>query len=637
MTIASGLHRLLSWLHPDRTTSNGPRRVRPNGFDVMPSAALAAGIVLCGTLVFRWLRFTLFSGTEMTDVRWEQTSLPETAYLVLSSCLPALFWILVVCLAVRSLKQERQFVVSITLVGVVLIVGELDMAWYQLAHRHATINDARAFITEFGSWRDQYGISISSSLKTVLRICIGFVFFLGIYYLLRRAPRKNKGYTPSRFRLIPVLLLLIGAILADSVLMGYAMSKRRNQWIEVGIQNPLRITAIDRMFLDQFADSSNLRDLQLELKKVGTPVIRPNRSSTEIAKTPVQFDILLLAIEGLNSNLADAETTPKFTKFAAQAIIALDHYSTGNVTEYGALGLLYGEPLEFYRGTTILPWRHRKTRLETLGHSRYLERLSRNGYRTRAIAPGVTNWADVSNYLSDFTEPALMPTGIDGVSEAVAEQLQQPGLDFVFAYYAGTHFPYKHAKQFSRFQPEVPETFDFLGWDLHAHQEEIRNRYRNCLQEFDSWLAHLLDRIDLTKTIVVITGDHGEEFFERGRLSHASSLDKPQISTPLVLYVPGRSPAVITKVTSHLDVMETLLHMLNLPPEPGAYGRSIFLDDPLAHAAVAMMNRPETPNMFAIVTGKRKMLIDTTTKRVIAETDPNDTELPYGKQFIGDR
>lgn len=627
------LHHILSGIQHDRRGQTEPELSnRQSAMNPLSSAALAALIVLCGNLVLRWMRFTLFTGTDMTDVRWEQASLWQTIYLTFSSCLQVLLWVLLAYCALQLLRRRYQFIVMAVLVVTVLIVGELDMAWYRMAHRHATLNDSLAFITEFASWRDQYGISTASALQTMVRIGTNCMAFFAIYYIIRRVQVKFCSHSTFRFQPTIILPFFIILALADSGFMGYGISERRDQWVEVARQNPLRFRSIDYIFHDWFSDSTDLAGLQLEFDENQMQIARPIQKSPAVAAAPVKPDILILAVEGFSSNLVDADTTPNFNNFTKRAIVARNHYSSGNVTEYGVLGLLYGEPLGFYRGTDTLPWRTTKMRQDPLAHSRYLQQLSTHGYKTQAIAPGVINWAGVSNYLSDFTELALLPQTTDGVAKAIVEQVRKPGPDLVFAYYGATHFPYHHSKHFAKFQPETPDGFDFLGGDLHAHEDDIRNRYRNCLLEFDTWFAQLLDKLDLRKTIVIVTGDHGEEFFERGRLSHASSLDKPQISTPLAIFIPGQAPGVITKVTSHLDVMETLFDVLGFPSEPSAYGRSFFLDDHLAHAAVAMRNRPKPPDTFAIVTNTRKVIIDIATKRVILETYPDDTELPPGRR-----
>jgi membrane-anchored protein YejM (alkaline phosphatase superfamily) len=97
----------------------------------------------------------------------------------------------------------------------------------------------------------------------------------------------------------------------------------------------------------------------------------------------------------------------------------------------------------------------------------------------------------------------------------------------------------------------------------------------------------------LDSTIVIVTGDHGEEFLEHGRWGHNSAFSERQIRTPLVVRVPGRAPAVVDRVTSHLDVAPTLLEALGAenPPSDYALGTNLFAENTDPHALVSDWSR----------------------------------------------
>jgi len=78
--------------------------------------------------------------------------------------------------------------------------------------------------------------------------------------------------------------------------------------------------------------------------------------------------------------------------------------------------------------------------------------------------------------------------------------------------------------------------------------------------------------------VVILTGDHGEEFLENGRWGHNSMFHNQQIHTPLVVWAPGMTPAVYEHATSHIDWVPTLLPMLGVksPVSDYAQGKSLF-------------------------------------------------------------
>ena len=74
-------------------------------------------------------------------------------------------------------------------------------------------------------------------------------------------------------------------------------------------------------------------------------------------------------------------------------------------------------------------------------------------------------------------------------------------------------------------------------------------------------------KIKLENTIVLVTGDHGEEFFENGFWGHHSNFSQEQVAVPFVLRGPGISPGMENRPTSHIDLPRTLMELLGISPE----------------------------------------------------------------------
>jgi membrane-anchored protein YejM (alkaline phosphatase superfamily) len=78
----------------------------------------------------------------------------------------------------------------------------------------------------------------------------------------------------------------------------------------------------------------------------------------------------------------------------------------------------------------------------------------------------------------------------------------------------------------------------------------------------DALAAHSLTE----ETLVVVTGDHGEEFFESGVWGHTSNFTRPQVHVPLVLAGPEVQPGVEERPTSHVDLSVTVVELLGADP-----------------------------------------------------------------------
>lgn len=65
-------------------------------------------------------------------------------------------------------------------------------------------------------------------------------------------------------------------------------------------------------------------------------------------------------------------------------------------------------------------------------------------------------------------------------------------------------------------------------------------------------------------TIVVITSDHGEEFWEHGNFEHGKSVYETVTRVPLMISVPGKAPTVIDDPVSQVDFAPTILRLAGI-------------------------------------------------------------------------
>jgi hypothetical protein len=100
-----------------------------------------------------------------------------------------------------------------------------------------------------------------------------------------------------------------------------------------------------------------------------------------------------------------------------------------------------------------------------------------------------------------------------------------------------THYPYCYPEAFRRFEPAK----------AYLHSDDpltsLRNDYDNALLHSDHLIRRLIAFLGAEglsrDTVVVITSDHGESFFERGVLFHGGPPYVEQARVPLLLVVPA--------------------------------------------------------------------------------------------------
>jgi arylsulfatase A-like enzyme len=77
-------------------------------------------------------------------------------------------------------------------------------------------------------------------------------------------------------------------------------------------------------------------------------------------------------------------------------------------------------------------------------------------------------------------------------------------------------------------------------------------------------LAALERRRILDRTIVIVAGDHGESLGDHGERDHGIFVYQSVLRVPLIIRAPGLSPRRVGAVVRLVDVMPTILDMLNV-------------------------------------------------------------------------
>jgi arylsulfatase A-like enzyme len=117
--------------------------------------------------------------------------------------------------------------------------------------------------------------------------------------------------------------------------------------------------------------------------------------------------------------------------------------------------------------------------------------------------------------------------------------------------------------------------------DPDAFIEYDRGWYDGSIRGMDTEIGRLVERVKGLgldrKTLIVFTGDHGEEFYEHGRSFHGQSVYGEQNNMPLVLWGPGVVPAgkTVDETVQTVDLMPTLLELSRLPVPQGVQGHSL--------------------------------------------------------------
>lgn len=217
--------------------------------------------------------------------------------------------------------------------------------------------------------------------------------------------------------------------------------------------------------------------------------------------------------------------------------------------------------------------------------------------------------------LYDITDEEIAASSRDDLRQRLAEteafsheavtsrEVTEKGIEFVrknadgpfflFLHYFDTHHDYVPPPPFNKlFDPA------YTGW-VDGRNVTGNPRYRggmsprdlqNLLARYDgeiAWVDHNIRRlfaglrkIDpeiVENSVIIVTSDHGEAFFEHGRLGHRHTLYENEVKIPLIVSCPGRIErgARVDEPAWICDIAPTLLDILEIDFAPGMQGRSL--------------------------------------------------------------
>lgn len=182
-------------------------------------------------------------------------------------------------------------------------------------------------------------------------------------------------------------------------------------------------------------------------------------------------------------------------------------------------------------------------------------------------------------------------------------------------FWDSSHFDYNWPKDKpNKFSPVAVEK-DYFKPSHNAYNIELlKNSYKNALNFLDSlfekFLQTLKEKNIHDKSIIIVTGDHGEEFNEHGRVLHASHLSHEQTHVPMYFYFPEKKFKKAASLCSHIDIFPTIFHYLTNQTSYSELfqGESIFAAEKWPFVMSARYNMSRSPYEFFLHNGQEKVI-----------------------------
>ena len=329
-------------------------------------------------------------------------------------------------------------------------------------------------------------------------------------------------------------------------------------------------------------------------------------------------DIFIFIIESLRSDVVDEVTTPHLFRLKKDSLPIEHSFSAGNATHLSLFSLLTARhPLYF--GIV--------RRNTNLWGSVPIQIFRDIGYEIHALSGSYLQYYKVDE-MSFGEKRSLLSSVIDAdsllqpssaerdlsITRHLSRKIgEKAGGRLFLVFYDSSHQKYTWAKNFTpRFTPYSE------GWNFHqALTGEIRidlikNRYRNSVAYVDSLIGSVISQLKsegrYDNSVIFVTGDHGEEFLEHGKIMHGSELCTIQTHVPFILKPPlhcARRVSSLATIGTHIDVLPTVLDLIEAPAPVGVDGKSLFRKA-RNFAICAARNETRDPLGFYIISGAHK-------------------------------
>jgi len=338
--------------------------------------------------------------------------------------------------------------------------------------------------------------------------------------------------------------------------------------------------------------------------------------------------IVLVLLINLGSGIASTDVPDKSPNIVFIVIDCLRADTFAQITD-GSLGRAKEESISFEQAWAAAPWtkpamatiltslspvRHgARDPLSSLPRSLLTlpELLSEHGYRTSFINGGNPYLTDEFGFGQGFDQLVVTPTR-DGelvISEFFRQlHRQEKKPFFAMLHFMDLHLPYN----VNSWNPPRPETVaaDIVPGGIkydrvikltcgegadQTTRRYLRGLYDGQVLYVQNLLNRLFDELKkrelLENSVIILTGDHGEEFWEHGGFGHGHSLYNELLEIPLMVRLPGGKATTIPGQVLQTDIAPLVAALADIKKYPSKWeginpldGRTLEARDILACA-----------------------------------------------------
>lgn len=349
----------------------------------------------------------------------------------------------------------------------------------------------------------------------------------------------------------------------------------------------------------EFFDKQGQRKVIYEKDDEHTGIHYPKHTLVINSDNNKPQNIMFIVLDSWRYDTFSEQISPNTYRFAQQnnGVIFTNHYSTGNATRTGIFGLFYGIAGTYWDAF-----------LRNSVPSLFVTTLQKENFNI-----GIFTSAKVTAPEFDRTVFAtiknLRISSHDGPASSRDKQITNDWLawykqrdtskpSFSFLFYDAPH-AYDFPDDFEvKFKPIGD--LDYMTLNNNTDPVPIFNRYKQSVYYDDYLLQNVYDELirsgTLDNTLIIITGDHGQEMNDNklGFWGHNGNYTDAQTKVPFIIIGAKNLEQLkdnAAKLTSHEDVVPSLMkHYLYVENDISDYSTGYDLFNPITNRNWLLMS-----------------------------------------------
>lgn len=386
-----------------------------------------------------------------------------------------------------------------------------------------------------------------------------------------------------------------------------------------------------------------------DIRIIQRPIISMEKYLADAPPTH-RWNVIILVVESLRADQLRAyggsrDVMPTVDGLSSESRVFLNAYTHSSHTDYATVTPFSSHYPLRSKTSYVYPEKPSYPRVLIYDVLKALQ------YHTAMFSSSNEFWGGMINFLqtgnvdrffhaANFKGPSYVMQGDAGFAEWTRETKHAGSVDdrytvseaiqwiegvkrepfFLGLNFQSSHLPYMVPRDFPR--RFGPAKLDFTIRFAHFPQEKIavvKDMYADSLAYVDAQIARLFEYLKSNgmwdNTIIVLTGDHGQAFYEHGFASHASAIFDEVMKVPLVIRAPQLKPGTEDRLVQHVDIAPSIVGLLGLPAHPSFQGIDLLNTAPDPKRSAYMVAQTPLAYQYGIVRSGHKLIYDERDRR----------------------